>query len=511
MPRHTSASGTSPSPAAPTTPWSPTDSPGTAHPTRPGTTCREPTATKLPPRPAKTQRCPPPYNNDAYTTGQAIAYLQNVKTTDAPWFLTVGYVNPHDREFFPAGTEFLTYTNLFANYNKNHPNAPLNQNQDYTNSPPIVNWNTNKLKSPPPFGNPILPTNWQDPSNYAATGKPTTHAYFQKISAMVWGDIATNPFQLGFKVVPYPDGPDGSTGFGIGNAPFHYWQRGLDSYNQITKIIDEEIGDLLDQLHNLPQSIIDNTIIIFASDHGEYNGAHGFVQGKIGTVYDEATHIPLIVMDPSGRFTGDTNTIRTGLCSSVDLLNMFVTLGHKGDTTWLTKHPYDQIYTNRHDMYSMLKSRWAPGRDYLLFATDEIAPGFFNFNGAPTNILSLTTCETKVGAYYDWLPLSTRIDPTSVQLEFYDYSTKAGQLELFSHPRDPRAQEGYDALVNNYLPNELAAHLPGNPLDPNSLRFQQIKSEIAHVAFRDLIKNESQSTWRTGDGLRKFLGYGGQF
>lgn len=215
-------------------------------------------------------------------------------------------------------------------------------------------------------------------------------------------------------------------------------------------------------------------------------------------------------MDPSGRFTGDTNTVRTGLCSSVDLLNMFVTLGYKGDTTWLTQSPYNQIYNNRHDMYSMLKSRWAPGRSYVLFATDEIAPDYFNFNGAPTNILALRTNDTKVGVYADWKPLSVTIDPTTVQLEFYDYSTRAGQLELNSDPDDPRAQQGYEALINNYLPNELAAPLPGNPLDPNSLRFQQIKSEIAHVAFRDLIKNEPDSTWQTG-GLRTLLGYGGPF
>ena len=60
----------------------------------------------------------PQFHNDAYTANQAISYLQNVKTKDAPFCLTVGFVNPHDREFFPAGTEFLTYTDLFASYNK---------------------------------------------------------------------------------------------------------------------------------------------------------------------------------------------------------------------------------------------------------------------------------------------------------------------------------------------------------------------------------------------------------
>lgn len=451
----------------------------------------------------------PPYHNDAYTTNQAISYLQNVKTSDAPFFLTIGYVNPHDREFFPAGTEFLTFTNLFANYNKNKPSsAQLAQFIDYTNTPPIVNWNTNQLKSPPPLGYPFLPPNWQNPKNYAGFNKPTTHTFLQQFQAAIWGDISPDPFQPGFRVSPYGNG---NLGLGTGVAPFYYWQRGLDSYTQVTQIVDQQIGDVLDQLHKLPQSVIDNTVIIFAADHGEYSGAHGLVQGKIGTVYEEATHIPLIVMDPSGRFTGDTNTIRTGLCSSVDLLNMFVTLGNKGDTTWLTQAPYNQIYHNRHDMYSMLKSRWAPGRSYLLFATDEIAPNFYNFNNAPTNILALRTEDTKVGVYADWKPHSVDIDPTTVQLEFYDYSTTAGQLELFSKPNDPRAQEGYEALINNYLPNELAGPLPGDPLDPNSLRFQQIKSEIAHVAFRDLIKNQPDSTWQTGNGLRLLLGYGGPF
>jgi arylsulfatase A-like enzyme len=451
----------------------------------------------------------PAFHNDAYTTKQAVNYLQNVKTNDAPFFLTIGYVNPHDREFFPAGTEFLTFTNLYASYNKNRPtSAQLKQIIDYTNTPPIVNWNTNQLKTPPPFGYPFLPNNWQNPNQYAAFNKPTTHTFIQQFQAAVWGGISPTPFQLGFKIAPYGNG---DLGIGTATAPFNYWQRGLDSYTQVTKLVDQQVGDVLDQLHHLPQSVIDNTVIIFASDHGEYSGSHGLVQGKIGTVYEEATHIPLIVMDPSGRFTDDTNTVRTGLCSSVDLLNMFVTLGNKGDASWLSQAPYNQIYNKRHDMYSMLKSRWAPGRDYLLFATDEIAPGYYNFNNAPTNILALRTEESKVGVYADWKPLSVEIDPSTVQLEFYDYSTKAGQMELFSRPNDPRAQEGYEALVGNYIPNELAAPLPGNPLDPNSLRFQQLKSEIAHVAFRDLIKNQPDQTWQTGDGLRLLLSYGGSF
>jgi uncharacterized sulfatase len=202
--------------------------------------------------------------------------------------------------------------------------------------------------------------------------------------------------------------------------------------------------------------------------------------------------------------------VRSGLCSSVDLLRLFVTLGYKGNTSWLQQSPYDQIYGNRHDIYSMLKSRWAPGRPYILFATDEIAPDFYNFNGAPTNIIGLRTDTTKLGVYADWKPASTTINPSTVQTEFYDHSTRLGELELDNRPNDYRAGQGYEELMQNLIPNELAQHLPGSPLDPNSLRAQQIKSEIAHVVYRDLIKNLPESVWENG-GLRTQLGYGGPF
>jgi len=446
----------------------------------------------------------PPYHNDAYTANQAVNYLKTVKANDAPWCLTVGFVNPHDREFFPAGTEFQTMTNVFANPRLN-PQGLL-QNVDYSVKGPRVDWDVDKLKSPPSFGFPFLPPNWETPAIWKAQKKPTTQTFIRDFQQLVWGGTTDNPLQLGFRVVPYGNN---DTGYGIGRAPFYYWQRGLDSYAQITKVLDDQVGAVLDQLNQAPQSVIDNTIIIFASDHGEYSGAHGLLQGKLGTVYEECMHIPLIVMDPSGRFTGDTNVIRKGLCSSVDLLRMFVTLGYKGDTTWL-QGINGQIYGNRHDMYSMLKSRWASGRDYVLFATDEIAPDFFNFNSAPTNIIGLKTDDTKLGIYSNWKPASTTIEPSSVQKEFYDHATRLGELELNNRPNDPRAEQGYEQLVQNLIPNELAQPLPGSPLDPNSLRSEQIKSEIAHLVFRDIIKNVPESVWQNG-GLMTMLGYGGPF
>jgi hypothetical protein len=86
---------------------------------------------------------------------------------------------------------------------------------------------------------------------------------------------------------------------------------------------------------------------VFASDHGEYAGAPGFVSGKVGSEYEEAYHLPLIAVDPTGRFNGDIDTPRDGLTSSVDILNLLVSLGHNGSQSWITPN-LEQPYASRH-------------------------------------------------------------------------------------------------------------------------------------------------------------------
>jgi len=86
----------------------------------------------------------PDYHNDAYTAQQAADYLSGLKPGAPPFCLTVGFVNPHDREFFPAGTEFKTVNDAFAS-NTTNPNG-LTQSKVYPGSDdipgsgPYVTW-----------------------------------------------------------------------------------------------------------------------------------------------------------------------------------------------------------------------------------------------------------------------------------------------------------------------------------------------------------------------------------
>ena len=374
----------------------------------------------------------------------------------------------------------------------------------YPGGGPNVPYSEDKLKAPPDFGYPDLPPNWENAADWAAQNKPSTQTFIKAFSNLFWGGASEDPQQNDFTITQYPAPDLNNPTLGTPYGPYSYWRRGLDSYTQIIKKVDKQIGKVLDALEDLPSSIVDNTVIVFCSDHGEYAGAHGLLQGKIGSIYEEAWHIPLIVVDPSGRFTGDVDDIRTGLTSSVDLLPMLVGLGDLGSTNWMTRE-LSRIYGQRHDMISMLKSKDAPGRPYVLFATDEIAPNVYNFNNAPTHVLGFRTDEYKFGISAPWFPATSNIVVNSGELEFYDYSTTGGQMELINTPDDPRAQQTLAALLNNIIPNELQ-----QPLPPR-LRLQQVGSKAAHLIYRAILENINPQTLGANGGIRGLLGYGGEF
>lgn len=65
-------------------------------------------------------------------------------------------------------------------------------------------------------------------------------------------------------------------------------------YAALVKQIDQKVGDILAALEE--QGLLNNTVIIFSSDHGDYLGDHGLI-GK-GTFYEGSIHVPLIVRMP---------------------------------------------------------------------------------------------------------------------------------------------------------------------------------------------------------------------
>jgi uncharacterized sulfatase len=452
---------------------------------------------------------PPPsetYLSDVDTANVAVNFLQNRKPDDSPWCVTVGFVNPHDKEFFPAGTEYQTVKDLFQNSTLNP--TGLGQFTPYADKPPgsQVPWDKNELKSPRSYGYPELPPNWESTQDLIDRKKPTTQLFTKEFQQGEWGGVTDDPSKNTPADRYIEEYPVPEIQKGVVKMEFTYWQRSLDSYTQIMGVVDQQIGRVIEALESLPGSIKDNTVVVFASDHGEYAGAHGLIQGKVGTVYEEAWHIPLIVVDPSERFTADVDTIRMGLASSVDLLGLLVGLGNLGTRDWMTGY-LPEIYGSRLDMISMLKSASAPGRPYLLHATDEVSPDFFNWLNAPGHVLGIRTEAGKLGVYSDWFPATSVINQSSAQFEYYDYSTESGRLELDNTVQDNRrARILYRRLLREIIPNELQ-----KPLPP-PLRFEQEKSKVAHLIYRAVIANLPISVYEgMGRDLSAITGWGAEF
>lgn len=74
------------------------------------------------------------------------------------------------------------------------------------------------------------------------------------------------------------------------------WEEAIRYYYAFTTLIDHQIGRLLDHLEET--GLADNTIIIFAADHGETLGSHGGLTDKGWHHFEEIQRIPMIIKTP---------------------------------------------------------------------------------------------------------------------------------------------------------------------------------------------------------------------
>jgi len=371
----------------------------------------------------------------------AATWLEQNAAGAAPFCLTVSFVNPHDKQFFWAGSEADRYYPLFTDQTL----EPFNPGPAYS---PVAS-----EENPQSLGYPTTPPNWESYDDLPDNGKPNTQQVFRSFQEAIWGGAPDDPNDATFTMQASPLMPQT---YGVGIAPYSYWQRGLDMYTLVLQMVDDQIGNVVAAI---PEAVRANTVVVFASDHGEYAGAHGVLSGKIGAAYEEAIHVPLLVTDFTRRFAQQVETPRTQLASSVDLVPMLVTLGHDGSDSW-QRGELAQVYGERLNLVELLRNPDAAGRDHVLFATDEVLVDALNYLHAPTHVLAVRTQQAKLVTYSHWIPGTTRPIPESVKLEFYDYATEQGRAETRSHPHDPRAEAMAQKLFTQYVPQQMEAPLP---------------------------------------------------
>jgi arylsulfatase A-like enzyme len=283
-----------------------------------------------------------------------------------------------------------------------------------------------------------LPPNFETPEELQGHGKPLLHRSLQETAARSFGAV---PFS----------GPEA-----VGA-----WSGLMNTYLLLQGYVDRQIGRVLETLDSRPE-VRANTVVVFTSDHGEYGGSHG-MRGKGASAYEEAIRVPLYVRDPRGLATAATESARYQLTSSADIVGLLLTLA-SGSNAWRKESSLAHI-SQRHDLAAICTDPGAPGRPWVLHATDEDVTEFatdLHDSEAPRHVIALRTAEGKLGLYCNWRQESIEVEPDGRETELYDYTTATGGAELINEAGSSALQEQLESiLVEDAIPNELRAPLPG--------------------------------------------------
>ncbi len=90
-------------------------------------------------------------------------------------------------------------------------------------------------------------------------------------------------------------------------------KRCIASYYTLITAIDEEIGRVVDYLDSADE--LDNTIVVYTVDHGDFAGEHGLFNKNMG-IYESIHHVPLIMTWPGGPQGQEVS----GLVESIDIM-----------------------------------------------------------------------------------------------------------------------------------------------------------------------------------------------
>lgn len=96
----------------------------------------------------------------------------------------------------------------------------------------------------------------------------------------------------------------------------------LPAYMGLIKQIDDQMGRLFSWMEK--RGLMENTMIVFTSDHGDYLGDHWM--GEKDLFHDQSVRIPLIVYDPRPQADATRGTVSEALVEGIDLAPTFVDL-----------------------------------------------------------------------------------------------------------------------------------------------------------------------------------------
>jgi arylsulfatase A-like enzyme len=200
----------------------------------------------------------------------------------------------------------------------------------------------------------------------------------------------------------------------------------LNFYGNLMKSSDAYLVKILNTLTRV--GLLDNTLVIATSDHGEMGATHGGMRQKNFNFYEETLRVPLVYSNPR-LFRGPQ--VNHSLVSHVDLLPTVASLvgaPKEARDNWQGVDYSDQI----------LRRSARPPQDYTVFTFDDYQSGQAHgpYPDPPNHLVSIRERRYKLARYYDadgnvpdqWEMYDLRADPLErVNLAFSGYKRTPSQ------------------------------------------------------------------------------------
>lgn len=159
------------------------------------------------------------------------------KSHEKPFFMVTSFMNPHD---------CCELARNMSGVEDDYHDGPVEENVDLDKAPPL----------PDNFG---IPENEPEGFYVRRTPDSTNRSMFRKHPVKYWDEAR--------------------------------WRQYMYGYDRLVEKVDAHVALMLDKLEE--KGLLENTIIIYTSDHGDGHGAHQWNQKM--TFYEESINVPFII------------------------------------------------------------------------------------------------------------------------------------------------------------------------------------------------------------------------
>jgi choline-sulfatase len=235
---------------------------------------------------------------------------------------------------------------------------------------------------------------------------------------------------------------------GLGHLTKPQQRNYVNFYGNLIKSSDAYLVQILDALEK--QGLMENTLIIRTSDHGEMGMAHGGMRQKNFNFYEESLRVPLIYSNP--RLFPEPEVSRA-MVSHVDFLPTLASLFNAPQSARAAWQGIDYSEV-------VLDPRAKPPQDHIIFTFDDYQSGQKNgpYPGPLNHIVSIREERYELAKYddashpqgpYEWEMYDLEADPLETK-----------NLAYSGYKRTQQQEEHYQRLQKRL------ADVEGNRLQP---------------------------------------------